>query len=285
MKKKLRKKRVKNVFSLHISPVSTPHELHVRIEQRKLQREMTSLLSPVMFIVLLALAAAPAFSVTIADLALTPAACAVLRSTIGATIPCVCKLNTGELQNPVACYPNCCPKTATYEGDWCHKENELQWSVYDQLKCVEAPPKEFIDDTPNCFYANTAPYITSVVPAGGETVFTFQLSALSTCSNLYVSKCHDRREGLTDFRLNTSTTALHEDLCWLKCGPTPYEPCSASSCWAHRGKTASVVNTWTVPRQLPPGDYALVCESLVSAAAVSKTLYQFAYASSFFRIL
>ncbi len=158
--------------------------------------------------VLLAVAATPAWSVTIADLALTPAACAVLRSSVGATIPCVCKLNTGDFQNPIGCYPSCCPKTATFEGDWCHKENDLQWAVYDQLKCVEAPPKEFIDDTPNCFYANTAPYITSVAAEGGETVFMFQLSALSSCSNLYVSRCRSGRDGLTDFRLNTTTTAM-----------------------------------------------------------------------------
>ena len=219
-------------------------------------------------------------AVTISDLALTPAACAVIRSQIGAQIPCVCKLSTGVLHNPTPCYPNCCPKTATYEGDWCHTENALQWSVYDQLECVEAPPQEYIDDTPNCFYANTAPYITSVAAAGGQTVFTFQLSSHTTCNDLYVASCRTARHGLTDFRLN----ATDGSVCWLPCGPTPYEPCTAGSCWAHRGKTPSVVNTWTVPRQLAPGHYALVCESLVSAAAVSHTLYQYAYASSPFQI-
>jgi hypothetical protein len=221
-------------------------------------------------------------ALTIADLALNPETCATLRNTPGATIPCECRLNTGKLQDPVPCYPNCCPKTDTFEGDWCDKENRLQWSVYDQLQCVEAPAAIYVDDSVNCFDQGTIPYITSVVAHQGVTQLAFELSRRLLCNDLYIAQCKTGRSNLQDFRVNTTDTPPRQ--CWLSCAPDEIESCSSYSCWAHRGQTASTVKSWTVQRQLAAGDYALVCKTLVSANAVTHVLYQYAAASAYFRV-
>ncbi|CUI15597.1 Hypothetical protein, putative [Bodo saltans] len=221
-------------------------------------------------------------ALTISDLALNAESCATLRNTPGATIPCECRLNTGKLQDPVPCYPNCCPKTDTFEGDWCDNENRLQWSVYDQLQCVEAPAAMYVDDSVNCFDQGTIPYITSVVAHAGVTQLAFELSRRLTCNDLYIAPCKTGRVNLQDFRINTTDKPPRQ--CWLTCAPDEIEACTSYSCWAHRGQTASTVKSWTVQRQLPAGDYALVCKTLVSANAVTHVLYQYAAASAYFRV-
>ena len=223
-------------------------------------------------------------ALTIQDLAINAAQCAVLSSTPGATIPCQCRVNTGLLQNPVPCFPNCCPKTSTFEGDWCDIENQLQWSVYDQQVCIEAPPAMYIDSTVNCFGMATAPFITGVDKSSGVTQLQFELSALMPCFDLYITSCFWSRDpgSVTDFFVNTTDTPPRQ--CLLDCAPQPIEPCTAVSCWAHRGNTAPVVKSWTLTRQLDPGDYALVCKSLISANAVTSTLYQWAAVASYFRV-
>lgn len=221
-------------------------------------------------------------ALTISDLALNAESCATLRNTPGATIPCECRLNTGKLQDPVPCYPNCCPKTDTFEGDWCDNENRLQWSVYDQLQCVEAPAAMYVDDSVNCFDQGTIPYITSVVAHAGVTQLAFELSRRLTCNDLYIAPCKTGRVNLQDFRINTTDKPPRQ--CWLTCAPDEIEACTSYSCWAHRGQTASTVKSWTVQRQLRAGDYALVCKTLVSANAVTHVLYQYAAASAYFRV-
>lgn len=221
-------------------------------------------------------------AVTIDDLSLNEANCAVIRRQIGTTIPCPCRLNTGNLRDPAPCYPNCCPKTETFEGDWCHKENRLQWSVYDQLQCVEAPPAIYVDDSVNCFDQDAIPFITSVVAHNGVTELGFEMSRSRLCNDLYLAACATSRVNMYDFRVNTTDTPPRH--CWLACAPSDLEACTSYSCWAHRGQTASTVKSWTVSRQLPPGDYALVCKTLVSAAAVTHVLYQYAAAAAYFRV-
>lgn len=242
---------------------------------------MQSLLCGVVAVVALLAVGVPAL--TISDLGYTEATCKVLRETIGATIPCACRLNTGKIKNPVPCYPNCCPKTATFEGDWCHTENRLSWSVYDQLQCVEAPPAMYVDDSVNCFDQNAIPYITSVHAGGGTTTLSFQLSASRLCNDLYIATCQTSRIQMYDFRINSTDRPTPRN-CWLSCAPKEIAACTSYSCWAHRGQTASTVKTWTLSRQLPAGDYALVCRTLVQAAAVTHVLYQYAAASAYFRV-
>lgn len=199
-------------------------------------------------------------------------------------VPCECKLNTGILK-AIPCYPNCCPKTEDYEGDRCHTENRLKWSVYEQQVCFPSPPKESIDDTPNCFYRGNIPKVFSVTAAAGFTKIEFELSLLTQhkCHNLYIAGCNSARVRLDDFRINTTdATPQH---CWLRCSPKPLAECTEAECWAHRGETPAVVRSWTVQRQLSPGDYALVCYTMVQAEASESSLYQTAYSTIGFKVV
>lgn len=228
----------------------------------------------------------PTSAVTIDDLKLTPENCRVLRANVGlfGSVPCECRLSTGNVK-PVQCYPNCCPRTPTFEGDRCHTENRLLWSPYEQLVCNPRPPAEYTDDTPNCFYKGNDPVIVSVDNTHkGETTFNFGLSVLPAhkCLNLYVARCNPERVDLYDFRLNT--TRKDKPYCWLGCPPKPLAKCTEDSCWAHRGETPGVVKTWTMPRRLDHGDYALVCQSLMKHVAEGSVLYQDAFAQSYFRL-
>ena len=230
-----------------------------------------------------------AWAVTIDDLQLNEETCRVLRNnagTSGLEIPCACRLNTG---NPVAerCYPSCCPRTTTFEGDRCHDENRREWSVYEQLVCEPRPPAEYTDDTPNCFYKGNDPDLHSVTAAFGKTEVKFSLSLEATheCSNLFIAKCLDERpHWLNGFRLNTSDPRPEFQYCWLPCQPPPLEECTATSCLWHRGKTHAKVHEWSIPSQLPWGDYAVVCQSLMQHVAEGSSLYQDAFSSTFFRI-
>jgi hypothetical protein len=227
-------------------------------------------------------------AVTIDDLKLNEETCRVIRNNaaLAGSIPCDCRLNTGS-QTPVRCYPNCCPRSTKFEGDRCHEQNRLTWSVYEQLVCEPRPPAEYTDDTPNCFYKGNTPDIHSAVTASGKTTIKFSLSLVDEhlCSNLYVAKCEDQRPSLfAGFRLNTSDPRPEYKYCWLPCSPPPVEECTATSCWAHRGKTHAKIHEWTLDKALGWGDYALVCQTLMQHVAEGSSLYQDAYASAFFRL-
>lgn len=236
----------------------------------------------IMSVGMLLLGAIRVAAVTIDDLGFTEENCAALRAS-GTTIPCECRLNTGNVK-AFACYPNCCPKTEKFEGDRCHVENRLTWSVYEQQVCFPAPPREYTDDTPNCFYRGNIPKILSVTAAAGRTDFHFELSLLEEhkCHNLYVAECGSARVYRDDYRINTTDAVPRQ--CWLNCGPRSISPCTETDCWAHRGETHAVIRTWSMERQLPPGDYALVCYTMVSGDSVGSTLYQTAYAATSFKI-
>jgi hypothetical protein len=234
-----------------------------------------------------------AVAVTIADLALNAANCATLResATINTqvTIPCACRLSTGVL-TAVRCYPNCCPRVVDqFEGDRCHTENRLLWSVFEQTVCTPRPAAEYTDDTPNCFFKGNDPDIASAVASAGATTlkFTLSLRAEHHCSNLYIAECNASRAGVgsvfRSFRIKGTGLPL-PDYCWLKCAPTPYVPCTSTECWAHRGETHANIREWTLPQQLPIGNYALVCQTLMQHVAEGSSLYQDAFSQSFFRI-
>ncbi len=224
-------------------------------------------------------------AVTIDDLKLNEENCRTIRNNVALLgfVPCECRLNTGDVQ-PVQCYPNCCPRSAKFEGDRCHIENRLQWSPYEQTVCNPRPPIEFTSDTPTCFYKGNDPVINSVSTTATTTTINMGLSLFPThkCLNLYVARCNNSRIDLYDFRINT--TDVRPQYCWLGCPPGPVSPCTKESCWAHRGETPGVVRTWTLPQQLPRGDYALVCQSLMRHDAEGSVLYQDAFSQSFFRI-
>ena len=84
------------------------------------------------------------------------------------------------------------------------------------------------------------------------------------------------------YRINT--TDLPPKHCWLACSPPPLSDCTAYSCPYNRGTTAAVVRDWTLNTQLTPGDYALVCKTLMKVVFDKNTLYQYAFASSSFKI-
>jgi ferredoxin-thioredoxin reductase catalytic subunit len=224
---------------------------------------------------------------TINDIGFTAERCAAIRGDVQGfgSIPCPCRLNTGKVE-AVQCYPNCCPKTLAFEGDRCHIENKLSWSVYEQQVCREQPPAEYLADNPNCFYRGNPPLINSATVTTTTTTLSFELSILDLhrCDNLFISKCNSLRDPFPagNFRLNT-TDAVPKH-CWLKCPPTPLAPCTAESCVYHRGETRSVIRSWTLPVKLVPGDYALSCYTLVKGEAVGSSLYQNAYASTSFKI-
>ena len=235
-------------------------------------------------IALLALAVTRADAVTLQDLEYTEENCIALRADNSALgfVPCDCRLNTGNVQ-AVPCYPNCCPKTSRFEGDRCHSENREEWSVYEQHVCFESPSAEYTDQTPNCFYRGNIPYIRSVGLDGGNTQINFELSILPEhiCDDLYIASCNPKRVIWDDFRVNTTDPI--PKYCWLNCSPKVVSPCTSTSCWANRGRTEAVVHSWTLDRRLPPGDYALVCYTMVRGASVGSELWQSAYASIGFK--
>lgn len=252
--------------------------------KRPQQQRPAALLAAALLVVL-AFAAFVVRSQTISELGYTPERCATIRADPSAIgfVPCPCRLNTGLVQ-AVPCYPNCCPKTDTFEGDRCDMENRLSWTVYEQQICAERPQPEYIDDTANCFYRGNIPKVTSATAAGGVTNLGFQLSLRSDhrCNNLYVASCLPGRVGLDGFFVNTSDPVPQR--CWQTCPPTPIQPCTASSCMYHHGETPAVVTSWTLPVQLLPNNYTLVCETFMHGDAEGTTLYQYAYAIIGFRV-
>lgn len=235
-------------------------------------------------VLFVSLLVATAMAVTISDLEYTEENCAALRADTSALgyVPCACRLNTGNVQ-AVACYPNCCPKTSSFEGDRCHTENKEDWTVYEQHVCFEAPPSEYTDQTPNCFYRGNIPFIRSVSLEGGNTRIDFELSILEEhiCHDLYIAACNTSRNIWDDFRVNTTDSPPKH--CWLNCSPKVLSECTATSCWANRGRTEAVVHSWTLDRRLPVADYALVCYTMVNGTTVGSSLYQTAYASIGFK--
>jgi hypothetical protein len=226
--------------------------------------------------------------VTIDDLGYTEETCRIIRNSanLGGSIPCDCRLNTGTLE-AVRCYPNCCPRTETFEGDRCHEENYLTWNVYEQQVCAPRPAAEYTDDTPNCFYKGNDPDIHSVGVQGSKTVFKFSLSILPEhrCDDLYVTKCLDFRPGLFNgFFLNTSDPRPAFSRCWLPCSPPALQECTATDCWSHRGITHPKIHEWEMDYALGWGDYALVCRTLMKHEAEGSALYQDAFSSAFFRL-
>jgi hypothetical protein len=236
--------------------------------------------------VTLLLTARVAHAVTVEELVLNEANCAAIRANVllYGYVPCACRLNTG---NVVAyqCYPHCCPRTDTFEGDRCDMENNLTWSVYEQKVCIPKPQSEYLDDTANCFYKGNEPEITSVATAAGSTTLGFRLSVDPdlSCDDLFVAQCQTRRPGLYGYRLNT-TTLPTPGQCWLPCAPSAIQDCTATACVANRGITPAVQQTWTLSTRLPIGDYALVCYTLMHYDAEGSTLYQETYSSSYFRV-
>lgn len=235
-----------------------------------------------------------AWGLTIDDLGLTAENCASIRSNPSSSgigyIPCGCRLNTGNVEVS-RCYPNCCAKTDVFEGDRCHIENKLDWTVYEQQVCREQPPVEYLADNPNCFYRGNPPLIHSVAftPLGSAptaTVLTFELSILDQhkCDNLFISKCKNQRNSYpqNDFRVNTTDPVPKH--CWLSCPPTPLAQCTAASCTYHRGETRSVIRSWSIAEKLLPGDYTMTCYTLVKGQSVGSTLFQNAYATSSFKV-
>jgi hypothetical protein len=226
-------------------------------------------------------------SLTIDEIGLTPERCAAIRADVKTFgfIPCPCKLNTGKV-TAVPCFPNCCPRTDSFEGDRCHIENKLSWTVYEQQVCAERPPAEYLSDNPNCFYRGNTPQVNGVQVAPGLTNLAFELSILPEhlCNNLYVAKCKTSRDPFPaqDFRLNTTDPVPKQ--CWLSCPPTPLAPCTEASCLYHKGETRSVVRSWTIQDKIKPGDYALVCSTLVKGEAVGSSLYQNAYSTIAFKV-
>lgn len=237
--------------------------------------------------VLLIGAAACARAVTLEDLVLSPENCEFIRNNVPlfGYVPCPCRVNTG---NVVArqCHPHCCPKTSVHEGDRCHYENYNAWTPFEQTVCIERPPSEYTDDVPNCFDKGNNPVVTSAVAGGGITTIVFELSLFASheCDDLFVAKCNVNhvRPGQNGFRINT--TDVPPKHCWMPCEPSPLTPCTASSCIHNRGRTAAVVRDWTLSTQLPLGTYALVCKSLMTYVLDKNTLYQFAFASTYFKI-
>ena len=230
-----------------------------------------------------------ASGLTIDELGFTESTCAAIRanpSSLG-YIPCECQLNTGNVQ-PFRCSPNCCPRSDTFEGHRCHYENRLTWSVYEQDVCVERPPAEYTDDTPDCFYKGNDPEIVAVTvqPSTLTTHLSFRLSIVPehTCHNLYVSRCMENRSTslLRSFRLNNTADPI--GYCWLDCAPAPLEPCTATSCTYNRGETHANIKEWTIGAALPPGDYALVCRTLRQHDAVGSTLFQDQFSQTFFNV-
>lgn len=222
-------------------------------------------------------------ALTVDDLGLTEENCKQIRddpSSFG-FVPCPCRINTASVR-AVACYPHCCPKTSVFEGDRCHVGNRLSWSVYEQQVCFESPPKETLEDTPNCFYRGNIPHITSATVTASSTRLEFELSILDShiCNNLYLTTCDISRLTNEYYRIDTADG----EQCWLRCSPEPLAPCTEFDCWAHRGETPSVIRHWTIPRALFPGDYALVCFTMVKGQSVGTELFQGAYASKSFKI-
>src|SRR3989338_3291514 len=212
------------------------------------------------FITLLLVAVVALFSssilvdaITIEELELNPVNCAFIRNNqqLFGYVPCPCRLNTG---NVVAyqCFPHCCPKTADFEGDRCHTENELDWSPYEQTVCIERPPAEYLDDTPNCFDKGNSPVVKGASASGGSTTINFELSLRADhhCDDLYVALCDvgHSRPGMYGFRINP--TDLPPKHCWLPCSPPSLSDCTATSCPYNRGTTAAVVRDWTLNTQL-----------------------------------
>ena len=103
------------------------------------------------------------YALTIDELGFTPTRCAAIRADVASFgfIPCPCRLNSGKVE-AIPCFPNCCPKTEAFEGDRCHQENKLDWSVWEQQVCREQPPPEYLADNPNCFYRGNIPFIKQV---------------------------------------------------------------------------------------------------------------------------
>jgi hypothetical protein len=233
------------------------------------------------------LSAAPAAAVTVEELALNPENCAFIRLNVAlfGYVPCPCRANTGNVL-AFQCHPNCCPKTDKFEGDRCHSENRLLWTPYEQSVCVPRPPSEYTDDTPNCFDKGNNPIVKSVVAGGGTTFIGFELSITPKhqCDDLFVATCDvgHTRPGMFGFRLNTTDVPPRH--CWIPCEPSPIMPCTQSSCVYNRGYTAAVVRDWTLATQLVPGTYALVCRTIMTYVLDTNTLYQYAYASTFFRV-
>jgi hypothetical protein len=227
-------------------------------------------------------------AITIADLELTPANCEFIRNNqqLFGYVPCKCRLNTGNVQ-AYQCFPNCCPKNADFEGDRCHTENELEWTPYEQTICIERPPSEYLDDTPNCFDKGNNPVVTGATASSGKTTISFELSLRSDhkCDDLFVTTCDvgHTRPGMFGFRINT--TDVPPKHCWLPCSPAPISACNSTSCIYNRGRTAPVVRDWTLSPQLVPGNYALVCKTLMQLVFDKNTLYQYAFAQTAFKIL
>ena len=224
-------------------------------------------------------------SLTLDELQYTEATCFEYRAeaiSSGTAIPCPCRLNTGSV-TASACYPDCCPKTDTFEGDRCHTENKATWTVYEQKVCYPSPPVEYTDQTPNCFYRGNIPLIKGNDVVDGKTHLTFELSIKDEhqCDDLYIAACNPERVIWDDFRINT-TDAVPQ-YCWLNCAPKAVSECTATSCWANRGQTDSVIHEWTLDRQLPAGDYALICYTMVQGESVGSELWQTAYASIGFK--
>lgn len=224
-------------------------------------------------------------AVTLSDLGYTEATCAQYRAdalTSGTAVPCACRLNTGNVK-AVACYPNCCPKTDSFEGDRCDEENKNSWTVYEQHVCFPSPAIEYTDQTPNCFYRGNIPLIKGVDLVNGNTRLQFELSILDehSCDDLFIAACKSSRVVWDDFRINTTDPI--PKYCWLSCAPVVVSPCTETSCWANRGQTDSVIHSWTLDRKLPAGDYALVCYSMLKGAAAGSSLYQTTYASIGFK--
>jgi hypothetical protein len=226
-------------------------------------------------------------AITIEELELNPTNCAFIRSNVElfGYVPCPCRLNTGNVL-AYQCFPNCCPKTSSFEGDRCHSENELDWTPYEQTICGERPPSQYLDDTPNCFDKGNNPVVTTASASAGSTALSFELSLRSDhhCDDLFVASCDvgHYRPGMFGYRINT--TDLPPKHCWLPCAPPPLADCTSSSCIYNRGTTAAVVRDWTLPTQLAPGDYALVCKTLMKVVFDKNTLYQYAFASTGFKI-
>jgi len=211
---------------------------------------------------------------TLAQLQLTELQCQALRASSVAAVPCECRLPVSQL--PLACHPDCCPRSVTFAGDRCHPQNARDWTPYEQRVCRPPTTTQDFSFDGVCFTSDGRPQSVSATNNIGGTFTTigFRLSLKldHRCDDLFLTSCSSTSSKASDLLVDT----ISSKSCWITCPPQSVSGCTSDVCWAHRGRTLPLLKRWDLDRTLTTGNlYALVCQTLVAinSGLVNQTQY------------